>query len=224
MNCLQQYFESHIEGPGIWKWLHYFDVYHQYLQKFIGKEVSILEIGIYSGGSLEMWRQYLGQNCHVYGVDIEEKCKAYENEYTKIFIGDQEDHKLWRQIKNEVPELDIIIDDGGHQTNQQIVTIEETLNHLKPGGIYICEDVHNKSITMTDKEEKNNGFTKYIFDMVNKINDMLINENGVEKTPFQQTIHSISFYPYMIVIEKANNDLKTFIAPKKGTQWQPWCD
>lgn len=44
------YFVTHNTGPGIWKWLHYFDIYHRHLQKFRGKEVNILEIGIYSGG------------------------------------------------------------------------------------------------------------------------------------------------------------------------------
>jgi hypothetical protein len=58
----------------------------------------------------------------------------------KIFIGDEEDRKFWRRFKAEVPAVDIVIDDGGHQTQQQVVTLEELLPHLRPGGVYICED------------------------------------------------------------------------------------
>jgi hypothetical protein len=53
--------------------------------------VHILEIGVFGGGSLEMWRNYFAPKCHVYGVDIEPACKSYEQERTKIFIGDQAD-------------------------------------------------------------------------------------------------------------------------------------
>jgi hypothetical protein len=59
-NPLWQYFTNHNEGRGIWKWNHYFPIYHRHFSKFIGKPVKILEIGIYSGGSLDMWRSYFG--------------------------------------------------------------------------------------------------------------------------------------------------------------------
>src|SRR3954468_13923984 len=65
---LERYFDSVSEGPGIWKWRHYFPVYHRHLSKFVDKEVHIVEIGIYSGGSLPMWLDYFGEGCHVYGV------------------------------------------------------------------------------------------------------------------------------------------------------------
>src|SRR2546423_12660568 len=57
-NPLKNYFTSHKTGRGIWKWNHYFDIYHRYFKKFIGRRIGILEIGIYSGGSLDMWRAY----------------------------------------------------------------------------------------------------------------------------------------------------------------------
>ena len=36
----------------------------------------------------------------------------------------------------------ILIDDGGHTMEQQIVTFEELYDHINDGGIYLCEDVH----------------------------------------------------------------------------------
>ena len=98
-NPLRSYFDAYTEGPGIVKWVHYFDVYHRHFAKFVGREVNILEIGIFSGGSLPMWRSYFGPKCHIYGIDIEDVCKAHQNEYTDVFIGDQEDRGFWRTFK-----------------------------------------------------------------------------------------------------------------------------
>jgi hypothetical protein len=53
-NPLATYFNNNETGPGIWKWEHYFEIYHRHLEKFRGKPIRILEIGIYSGGSLGM--------------------------------------------------------------------------------------------------------------------------------------------------------------------------
>src|SRR4051812_44526614 len=53
-NPLRAFFDARREGPGIWKWTHYFDIYHRHFARFVGREVHVLEIGIYSGGSLEM--------------------------------------------------------------------------------------------------------------------------------------------------------------------------
>ena len=86
-NPLREYFDSHKTGRGIWKWTHYFEIYHRHFSKFIGREVHVVEVGVFSGGSLDMWKAYFGPRCHVYGVDIEPACKTYEDERTKIFIG-----------------------------------------------------------------------------------------------------------------------------------------
>jgi hypothetical protein len=93
-NPLATFFDGHTEGPGLWKWRHYFDIYHRHFAKFVGREVHIVEIGIYSGGSLAMWRHYFGDGARLYGVDIEEACRAYEADDVRVFIGDQADPLL----------------------------------------------------------------------------------------------------------------------------------
>jgi len=59
-------------------------------------------------------------------------------------IGDQADRRFWKRFKQEHPRIDVLIDDGGHEPEQQLVTLEEMLPHLRPGGVYICEDVHGE--------------------------------------------------------------------------------
>jgi len=213
VNPLKSYFDSHKEGKGIWKWRHYFDIYHQHFKRFVGREVHLLEVGVYSGGSLEMWRDYFGSGCYVYGVDIEEACKVYENDRTKIFIGDQADRKFWKVFKDEVPRIDILIDDGGHQPEQRIVTLEEMLPYISPGGIYLCEDIHGI----------HNAFSSYFCGLVKNLNE--INSGpieGVKPTQFQSWIKSIHFYSHIAVIEKAEKPEEKFIDAKRGTKWQPF--
>lgn len=214
-NPLRSYFESHKEGRGIWKWDHYFDIYHRHLSRFVGREVRVLEIGIFSGGSLEMWKDYFGPKCRVYGVDIEEACKAYENDYTKVFVGDQADREFWKLFKKQVPTVDILIDDGGHQPEQQIVTLEEMLPHLSPDGVYLCEDVHGNL----------NRFAAFIYGLAGNLNaiDAAPGQLECSTAPFQSAIRSIHSYPFVTVIEKTETPMDRLVSRKQGTEWQPFC-
>lgn len=216
-NPLRTYFEQYREGHGIWKWAHYFDIYHRHFARYIGQPVKVLEIGIYSGGSLGMWRQYFGGQSHIYGVDIEAACKSYENEYTTVYIGDQADRGFWQQFKREVEGIDILIDDGGHLPHQQIATIEEMLPFLRPGSVYMCEDIHGHF----------NEFSAYLSGLIHMLNAAQLSSVAAlqrETTGFQAATYSIHFYPYVVVIEKNAVPLRSLEAPKHGSIWQPFFD
>ena len=98
-NDLQKFVEARREGRGIWKWRHYFDVYEKHFSRFRGQEVHVLEIGVYSGGSLEMWRDYFGPQARIHGVDIEPACRSYANDAVQIHIGDQTDRGFWQRFR-----------------------------------------------------------------------------------------------------------------------------
>ena len=220
-SALRAFFDGRTEGPGIWKWNHYFDIYERHLAKFRNTDVGILEIGIYSGGSLDMWQDYFGEKCRVYGVDLMPECKTYEREGVTIFIGDQADTTFWQSVKQRAPQLDIVIDDGGHLPNQQMVTLEELLPYLRPGGVYICEDVHGNT----------NTFASYVHRMareLNAYNDVVHNMGNPERrtackaTELQSAVASIHFYPFVVVIERTSAPITELVTPKHGTEWQPF--
>ena len=121
MNELEENFNKN-EGRLIHKWTHYFEIYDRHFRKFKDKEINILEIGVSHGGSLQMWRDYFGGKTNIYGIDVNPKCKKLEDKDTKIFIGSQSDRNFLREIKEKIPKIDILIDDGGHTMTQQIVT------------------------------------------------------------------------------------------------------
>lgn len=207
-NPLLEYFDAHTEGPGIWKLRHYFEIYRRHFAKFVGQEVHVVEIGVYSGGSLNMWKQYFGERSHIYGVDIEETCKAYEEDRVSIHIGDQADPEFWRRFREQVPDVDIVIDDGGHLVHQQIASLEAMLPHLRPGGVYMCEDVggiHNR-------------FLAYVSGLTRNL------ASGFEATGFNQVVHSIHHYPFAVVIERQPDRIEGFPEARHGTQWEPFLD
>lgn len=213
-NPLRRYFDSVVEGPGIWKWLHYFEIYHRHLQRFVGKPVTVVEVGVYSGGSLPMWREYFGAECQIHGVDIMPECRVYGSEAnrTTIHIGDQGDRSFWRSFRSIVPDVDVLIDDGGHRPEQQIVTLEEMLPHLRPGGVYVCEDMGRRFAAYVQ------AFSSALYEYRSKSESELASDASL----LQSEIDSVHLYPFVAVIEKRSTPLPRFQSVRHGTQWQPF--
>lgn len=143
---LHDYFINN-KNNAIHKWYMYFDAYQRHFSRFRGKDVNILEVGVQNGGSARMWKHYFthgfpNAKVQIYGVDIDSRCKEFECDEIKIFIGSQEDREFWRKLKTKIPKVDILIDDGGHTMRQQIVTFEEMFDFVKDGGVYLCGDLH----------------------------------------------------------------------------------
>jgi hypothetical protein len=75
--------------------------------------------------------EYFGSGCHIYGVDIEPACQFDESSEAGVFIGDQADPSFWKDFLKKVPRVDIVIDDGGHRTFQQVATLEALLPYIR---------------------------------------------------------------------------------------------
>jgi hypothetical protein len=213
-NPLRDYFDRQAEGPGVQKWLHYFDIYHRHLGKFVGRSPVVVEVGVYCGGSLPMWRHYFGPGCRVHGVDIDPECMAHQAPDIAIHIADQADRAMWKRFREAVPQVDILIDDGGHTPEQQMTTLEEMLPHLRPGGVYICEDVHRVG----------NGFAEFVCALAHGLNAGEItggpHADTIARTPFQGAIRALHLYPFLVLIEKHEAGQEPFSAPLRGSQWR----
>ena len=189
------------------KWIHYFGVYEKWFKDFRGKDFVFVEIGVQNGGSVQMWKDYFGKNAKIIGVDIEERCKQFEDEQVTIEIGSQEDVEFWDKFKEKYPKVDILLDDGGHTMNQQIVTFKCMFPHIQEGGIYMCEDTHTSYVDFDPQynggnfnDTKNNymGFAKTFIDMVNA-------PHSFGKIPVTyESLHmgGVHFYESIVVIEK----------------------
>lgn len=202
MNPLENFFFNKNHNV-MTKWCHYFEVYHRHFEQYRDKPVTILEIGVFGGGSLQMWKDYFGTKCNIIGVDIMEECKNYEEDRIKIYIGSQEDRTFLQKIKKEIGHFDIIIDDGGHTMRQQITTFEELYPCLSPNGVYLCEDV------MTSYWPKYGGgynntssFIEYSKNFIDQLNARYSLSENLKINEFTQSIRSIHYYDSMIVFEK----------------------
>jgi hypothetical protein len=124
------------------KWRHYFAIYERYLHKFTGTSCTYLEIGVQRGGSLQIMQDYLGKNARIVGIDIDPACASLAKEGREVHIGDQSDTAFLASVTKQSGPFDIIIDDGSHVADHQIVSFFALFSALKEGGIYIVEDLH----------------------------------------------------------------------------------
>lgn len=148
----QGYYYGHKTGRGIWKWSNSLDMYQKHFTPLAGKPLNLVEIGVQSGGSIEMWHAVLGEQCHVYGIDINKACTQFTDATTTITIGDQADEKMWDAFYANTLQgkgLDILIDDGGHEAHQMEVTLRRAFPHMNPGGFIAIEDIHGRHYTQS---------------------------------------------------------------------------
>lgn len=186
------------------KWTNYFDVYTQYLSPYINKPCNLLEIGVENGGSLDLWNQYLGASCNIYAIDINPSVLNHQYSFpVDIFIGDQADPTFLEELKEKTPPFDIIIDDGGHQMDQQINSLLYLFPHLKSPGVYIVEDTHTSYWKNFGGGLYNpNSFiekSKLLIDLLNRQHFPL--EPTSLETIFKD-LHSIQFLNSLVVFEK----------------------
>jgi hypothetical protein len=116
------------KGRAVQKWKHYVPAYESHFVRFVGRPVTIFEIGCGEGGSLELWKQYFGPLAPVVGIDIREGCAAYESDQIAVRVGHQSDPQFLDLVLAEFGPPDIVIDDGGHV----MADITASFLHLYP--------------------------------------------------------------------------------------------
>jgi len=206
MNDLEIYFNNNTERE-ITKWMHYFDVYDRHFSRFRNKNIVVVEIGVFRGGSLQMWKKYFGENAKIYGIDINPECKSFEEDNIEIFIGSQSDRNFLKEIVAKIPRIDILIDDGGHEMQQQIVSFEELFRHIKEDGVYLCEDTHTSYWKYYEGGYKKKGtFMEYTKDLIDYLNAYHSRSKRLCVSDFTRSAGSIHFYDSIVVIEKQKRD------------------
>jgi len=119
---------------------HYLLTYKEYFAPLIENEVKLLELGVSTGSSLIMWRDYFPKGTIV-GLDINVSDLGEPRIHT--YQGRQEDTALLTRIAQEHAPggFDIIIDDCAHIGELARTSFWHLFeHHLKPGGIYAIED------------------------------------------------------------------------------------
>jgi hypothetical protein len=131
--------------PGGHKWLHYFEIYDELFAPFLARPIRMLEIGVYQGGSLRMWRKVLHPQSLIVGIDIDPNCARFDSpgEQIRVRIGSQDDPAFLAAVAAEFGPFDIILDDGSHMCSHMIASFGHLfLPALAAHGLYIVEDTH----------------------------------------------------------------------------------
>lgn len=117
----------------------YTPVYHALFERIRNTVGAVLEIGVNSGSSLRMWRDYF-PNAEITGLDIDTKCLKEAGERIYVAMADQNSPE---QLRHAVggQHFDIIIDDGSHERHHQVVSMQTLLPYLMEDGFYIVEDL-----------------------------------------------------------------------------------
>lgn len=100
------------------------------------------EIGILNGVSHLMWREYF-PNADIFGIDIRDYSAQSQRTGIQTFVADQSNREdLAACIDSFGGNFDVILDDGGHAMDHQQVSLGYLFQYVKPGGLFIIEDVH----------------------------------------------------------------------------------
>lgn len=204
-NPLREYFENN-DGRVIYKWMHYFEIYHRHFEKFRDKPVTVVEFGVFQGGSLQMWRDYFGPQAHIVGVDINPQCADMADGQTEIVIGDQEDREFLRALGARLGKIDVVIEDGGHTMAQQINTFEEFWPRMRDGGVFLIEDLHTSYWEHYGGGYQRPGtFIEYAKNLIDQQNAWHSRDEGVFAVDkYTRTIRGMHVYDSIIVFDKAN--------------------
>jgi hypothetical protein len=132
------------KGP---KGHNYTAIYPKYFSSLRKKPINFLEIGLYKGNSAKLWEHYFPR-AELHFVDQTSKHLQYYSKRSKYHFMNQTDKPKMRRLGHLYGPFDIIIDDAAHTSEDIITTFELMLPFVKPGGMYIIEDLHTVYFNM----------------------------------------------------------------------------
>jgi hypothetical protein len=210
---LRKLFDQHT-GNYVTKWTNYFPVYERHFAPYVGKSPLIFEIGVYKGGSLQLWKKYFGPGARVVGIDIDPSCQALEEEQISVRIGNQADQRFLRSVVEEFGAPDIVIDDGSHTSRDIKRSFNVLFPTMKSSGVYVVEDLHtNYWAEYGGGLYRPSTFIERVKGLIDEIHAGRT-RGDLPATTFTSTLQSISIYESIAVFTKAQ--LEPFVDVARG--------
>ena len=144
--------------------------YEKYLPFKRDDKLNIMEIGVQGGHSLRTWKEYFYES-KILGIDINPDCKQYEEERISVEIGSQADNVFLLDVMREYGPFDMILDDGSHMNDHVVFSFEHLFQSVKPGGIYVVEDISTSYWTEYGGGQQNeNRMVEYFKRVADQVN------------------------------------------------------
>lgn len=102
------------------------------------------------GASLRAWRDYF-PNATIVGADIDEQALFTEHRISTHYVDQLNRHsidQMWAQVG--LDGFDLMLDDGLHTFEAGVSMFEGSFGRLRPGGVYVIEDVSLASLDCFD--------------------------------------------------------------------------
>jgi cephalosporin hydroxylase len=191
-------------GHLVHKWTHYFPIYEQHLSRFKNRPALVWEIGVGEGGSLQLWKRYLGPFVQVVGLDILDK-HGLEEDQIAVRTGDQSDPLFLTAVLDEFGTPDAVIDDGSHMMDHVTSTFQFLYPRISSVGVYIVEDMHTAYWPEYQGGLKKVGsFIEVAKDLIDELN--ADHSRGVlPSTEFTRSTLSMHFYDSVVVFERGRH-------------------
>jgi len=169
------------------KWISYLSRYEDLFASYQGEPISLLEIGVQNGGSVELWAKYFKKAIRIVGVDINPKCGelVFDDPRIRVVVGDATNEEVQNTIMGD---FDIIIDDGSHYDADIIKGFSTWFKRLKPEGIYVVEDMH-----CCQASAPVNGVNRFV---------EIAKELAHNQQVVPQNIFSVEFLNSMVIVHK----------------------
>jgi hypothetical protein len=155
-----------------------------------------VEIGVLDGGSLFMWREFFGPQARIIGIELNPGAAKWREHGFEIFIGSQSDPKFWSDFFAQVGPVDILLDDGGHTYEQQIKTVESSLQNIKDEGLLVIEDTHTSY--MKGFGIKSLSLLNYTYRLADRVNKRF---SELSPSTADRRIWGLRIYESFVVLE-----------------------
>jgi hypothetical protein len=118
----------------------YIDVYNKIFHEHKTKDISLLEIGVLRGHSLMMWADFF-EDSEIIGLDVQNFLEFADDTFAFHICNGTSKSELEGCLGDKT--FDYIIDDGSHQIIDQVKSFKFLFERIRPGGVYIIEDIQN---------------------------------------------------------------------------------
>jgi len=200
----------------IHKWTHYMPAYERHFDRFVYQPLTFIEIGCGEGGSLQMWKRYFGPFARIVGIDIDAKCKEFEEEQIEVRIGDQSDPVFLQSVLEEFGEPDVVLDDGSHVMEHIVSSFKVLYPRLHKSGVYMVEDLHTAYWPEYGGGVRRSGsFIELCKDLIDELNADW-SRGALPPTDFTKSTASMHFYDSLAVFERGLHIKK--YAPRIGKE------
>jgi spermidine synthase len=158
--------------------------YHAIFSPIRETVTRVFELGIFGGASLRGWRDYFPK-AQIVGADIDPgMVSAARGERIATYLCDETQPTqiadLWARTGAEL--FDVMIDDALHTLRDNLFFYDRAFHMLKPGGIYILEDVPGHEVDLAGpfcEQMRRNGWAAHLLVMPRKVKGEEIPDNNL---------------------------------------------